>query len=729
MRLKVGEAMEKLEGVVADIVYQSDYMMYSVLRVENKVLGKYTVVYHGPAPYLGEHVSVEGDWIEHARFGQQFNAATLQVMQPTSAAGMERFLASGALPGVGPAIAARIVDYFGDSTMEVLDLYPERLAKVKGISAKRAVAIGEAYKALSGLRELMLFLENNGVSSGYAARLQAVYGNTAITRIKENPYALVNDVDGVGFKTADRIALSMGMDRDCSVRIQQGISYALISAASAGHTCVPEALLVNETARALCVERSAVQEIFNELVEEDRLRIEEVGGVRFIYPEYLYRAEVQTARRLLYLRDQAKPITRVNADDVIAAWEHEAGIHLAEEQRQAVYSSLEHGVFVLTGGPGTGKTTVVKGILNVLEKAGCRILLAAPTGRAARRLADSAGHPAQTVHRLLEYQPTGDGFNFGKNDEDPLDAEAIIIDEASMLDINLTYHLLKAVQGGCRLIFVGDVDQLPSVGAGSVLKDMIRSGKMPVVRLENVFRQADVSPIVSNAHKINHGQMPVFIDEINSEFGLREFVDENEAAEFVARTYAHLTRNGDWRSVQVLSPMHKSPCGVQNLNKILQQYINPHSVAKAELSIPGNVLRVGDKVMQIRNNYEKDVFNGDIGRVYKIEGKTVTVLYPERPEGDFVSYSQSECEDLQLAYAMSVHKSQGSEYPCVILLMVPSHYVMLQRNLLYTAVTRAKQRVLVVGSKRAVLTAVENDKTRRRHSLLAERLQEDAEVF
>lgn len=729
MRLKVGEAMEKLEGVVADIVYQSDDMMYSVLRVENKVLGKYTVVYHGPAPYLGEHVSVEGDWIEHARFGQQFNAATLQVMQPTSAAGMERFLASGALPGVGPAIAARIVDYFGDSTMEVLDLYPERLAKVKGISAKRAVAIGEAYKALSGLRELMLFLENNGVSSGYAARLQAVYGNTAITRIKENPYALVNDVDGVGFKTADRIALSMGMDRDCSVRIQQGISYALVSAASAGHTCVPEALLVNETARALCVERSAVQEIFNELVEEDRLRIEEVGGVRFIYPEYLYRAEVQTARRLLYLRDQAKPITRVNADDVIAAWEHEAGIHLAEEQRQAVYSSLEHGVFVLTGGPGTGKTTVVKGILNVLEKAGCRILLAAPTGRAARRLADSAGHPAQTVHRLLEYQPTGDGFNFGKNDEDPLDAEAIIIDEASMLDINLTYHLLKAVQGGCRLIFVGDVDQLPSVGAGSVLKDMIRSGKMPVVRLENVFRQADVSPIVSNAHKINHGQMPVFIDEINSEFGLREFVDENEAAEFVARTYAHLTRNGDWRSVQVLSPMHKSPCGVQNLNKILQQYINPHSVAKAELSIPGNVLRVGDKVMQIRNNYEKDVFNGDIGRVYKIEGKTVTVLYPERPEGDFVSYSQSECEDLQLAYAMSVHKSQGSEYPCVILLMVPSHYVMLQRNLLYTAVTRAKQRVLIVGSKRAVLTAVENDRTRRRYSLLAERLQEDQEVF
>ena len=466
--------MEIQEGVVADIVFQSDDGMYSVLRVENKALGKFTAVYRGPAPYLGEQVSLTGDWVEHARFGQQFNAASLQVMQPTSAAGMERFLASGALPGVGPVMAARIVEMFGTETLAVLEQYPERLAKVKGISAKKAVAISEAYQALSGLRELMLFLESNGVSSGYAAKLQAVYGDTAITRLKENPYCLARDVDGIGFKTADRIALAMGMEHDCSERLEAGISYALVSAAGAGHTCVPEELLVRETARVLLVDREAVQEIFNQLIQKDRLRVEEVGGVRFIYPEYLYRAEVQTARRLLYLRDQAKPITRVNADAVIAAWEREAGIRLAEAQRQAIYTSLEHGVFVLTGGPGTGKTTVVKGILNVLEKAGCRILLAAPTGRAARRLADSAGHPALTVHRLLEYQPSGDGLFFGKDEEDPLDAEAIIIDEASMLDINLTYHLLKAVQGGCRLIFVGDVDQLPSVGAGSVLQDNAR---------------------------------------------------------------------------------------------------------------------------------------------------------------------------------------------------------------------------------------------------------------
>lgn len=721
--------MEKLEAIVNDIVFQSDDGMFSVLRMENKAQGRFTAVYHGNAPYLGENVAMEGNWIEHARFGRQFDIQSLQVLQPTSVAGIERFLASGAIKGVGPVTAARIVEVFGTDTLEILGSYPERLAQVRGISAKKAAAIGESYSQLSSLRELMLFLEAHGVSSGYAARLQAAYGDTAITRIKENPYSLATDITGIGFKTADRIAMAVGMEHDCEERLRAGIAYALTQAAGVGHTCVPEELLVRETARALAVDSTMVQDTFSKLMEQDMLRTEEMGGMRLVYPEYLYTAEVQTAQRLLMLRDQAKPVTRVNADDVITSWEGDAGITLAEAQRQAIYASLEHGVFVLTGGPGTGKTTVVKGILNVLEQAGCRILLAAPTGRAARRLADSAGHPAVTVHRLLEYQPTGDGLHFGKDDSDPLDAEAIIIDEASMLDINLTYHLLKAVPGGCRLIFVGDVDQLPSVGAGSVLKDMIRSGKMPVVRLENVFRQAEVSPIVRNAHKINRGQMPDFLTGAGSEFALQEFINEQDAAEFVARTYAELTSGGDWRSVQVLTPMHKNPCGVQNLNKLLQQYINPPSATKPEVNIPGNVLRVGDKVMQIRNNYEKDVFNGDIGRVSRIDGKNVTVSFPERPEGNYVTYAQGEVEELQLAYAMSVHKSQGSEYPCVILLMVQSHYIMLQRNLLYTAVTRAKEKVLIVGSKNAVRTAVENDKTKRRYSLLAERLQESSEVF
>ncbi len=721
--------MERLEGVINDIVFQSGDGMFCVLRLECRSTGVITAVYHGAAPYIGENVQADGSWTEHSRFGRQFDIAALQVVQPTSAVGIERFLASGAIKGVGPVTAARIVERFGSDTLEILGSAPARLAEIKGISAKKAAQIGEAYGELSEMRELMLFLESHGISGGYAAKLQAVYGSTAIVRIKENPYSLAGNVDGIGFKTADRIAMALGMERDCSERLTAGLSYTLTSAASAGHTCVPEELLVREAARVLAVETAQVQEVYNGLLEKDLLRTEKVGGMRLIYPEYLYRAEVGAARRLLALRDQAKPITRVNADTVIAAWEREAGIVLADAQREAVHASLQHGVFVLTGGPGTGKTTVVKGILNVLEKAGCRILLAAPTGRAARRLAESSGHPALTVHRLLEYQPTGDGLCFGKDDGDPLDAEAIIIDEASMLDISLTYHLLKAVPGGCRLILVGDVDQLPSVGAGSVLKDIIRSDRMPVVRLENVFRQAEVSPIVRNAHRINRGQMPEFTDGQDSEFALQEFAGEESAADFVARTYAEMTRGGDWRRVQVLSPMHKNPCGVQNLNKLLQQYINPPLSSRPELTVAGSVLRVGDKVMQIRNNYEKDVFNGDIGRIIKIEGKNITVAYPERPEGDYVTYAQGEAEELQLAYAMSVHKSQGSEYPVVILLMVPSHYIMLQRNLLYTAVTRAREKVLVVGSRSAVRTAVENDRTRRRYSLLAERLQESGDIF
>lgn len=719
--------MEQLEGLIEDIVFQSDDGMFCVLRIDSKAAGHITAVYHGTPPYLGEQVQLEGSWTEHSRFGRQFDAAVCRVVQPTSAAGIERFLASGVIRGVGPVTASRIVERFGSETLEIMGSCPERLAEIKGISAKKAADIGEAYAGLSEMRELMLFLEAHGISSGYAARLQAAYGSTAITRIKENPYSLASDIDGIGFKTADRMAMSMGLARDAKERIVAGLSYALTQAAAAGHTCVPEELLLRETVRLLVIDSQPVQEAFADLLARDMLRTEEVGGLRLIYPEYLYRAETGTARRLLALRDQAKPITRVNADKVIADWEREAGLVLADAQKEAIHASLRHGVFVLTGGPGTGKTTVVKGIINVLEKAGCRILLAAPTGRAARRLADSSGHPALTVHRLLEYQPNTGGFNFGKDDSEPLDAEAVIIDEASMLDISLTYNLLKAIPGGCRLIFVGDVDQLPSVGAGSVLKDIIRSGKMPVVRLENVFRQAEVSPIVRNAHRINHGQMPEFA--AGSDFELVEFSNEQAAAEYVARTYAQMAAASDWRRVQVLSPMHKNPCGVQNLNKILQQYLNPPASFKPEVTIPGSVLRVGDKVMQIRNNYDKDVFNGDIGRIVRIEGKNVVVAYPERPEGDTVTYAQGEVEELQLAYAMSVHKSQGSEYPCVILLMVPSHYIMLQRNLLYTAVTRAKEKVLIVGTKAAIYTAVENDKTRRRYSLLAERLQENGEVL
>ena len=458
--------MEQIAGVVDNVVFQSEDNTFCVLKIESKKTGVFTAVYHGSAPYMGENVELEGEWIEHARFGQQLDVKVLRIVEPTSVAGIESFLASGAVKGIGKTLAKRIVDKFGVEALTVLNEAPDRLAEVQGISVKKALAMGEAYKALSGLRELMLFLESHGVSGNYATKLQQAYGDTAIARIKANPYNLATEIDGIGFKTADRIAMAMGVPRDSDERLIAGLSYALTQSAAVGHTCVPEFMLVQETARYLMVDTNLVQDIFNSLANKNLLRIQDSGGMRLVYAEYLYRAEVNTARRLSALRDQAKPITRVNADEVILAWENEAGITLAEAQREAIYASLEHGVLVLTGGPGTGKTTVVKGIINVLEKGGCRILLAAPTGRAARRLAESSQREAKTVHRLLEYTPTGNGFIFNKNDSDPLDAEAIIIDEASMLDINLIHNLLKAVPGGCRLILVGDVDQLPSVGAG-----------------------------------------------------------------------------------------------------------------------------------------------------------------------------------------------------------------------------------------------------------------------
>ena len=469
-----------------------------------------------------------------------------------------------------------------------------------------------------------------------------------------------------------------------------------------------------------------VYEVYKKLIKDDLLRTEEFAGTRLVYPEYLYRAEIGVAKRLLYLRDKVNRIWQVDYQSIIENWEHETGLKLAEAQIEAISASVEHGIFILTGGPGTGKTTVVKGILAVLEKAGCKILLAAPTGRAARRLAESAGHPASTVHRMLEYTPNGEAYFFGRNEENPLEADAIIVDEASMLDITLAHNLLKAVSVGCRLILVGDVDQLPSVGPGTVLKDIIRSKMMPVVRLNSIFRQAALSPIVLNAHRINKGLQPE-CDKCN-DFCFTEINDEKEAAEYIVDNYARITASEGWEGVQVLSPMHKNPCGVMNLNKLLQERMNPPEPGKAEIMTPNGLLRTGDKVMQIRNNYDKDVFNGDIGRIDRIIGTNVSVLFPERPEGEKVDYAQSELDELQLAYAMSVHKAQGSEYPSVIMPLVPSHFMLLQRNLFYTGVTRAKKSVILVGSRAAVNTAVSKDDMRKRYSLLAERMQEESNL-
>ena len=716
--------MDIIEGTVESIVFQSDNKQFCVFRIRSAALGMVTAVYRGPAPFMGETVQASGSWTQHARFGRQFTLAGYRSVKPGSAEGVERFLASGAVKGIGKAMASRIVEHFGRDTLEILGKSPERLAEVSGIGAKKAKSIGEAYHAISDLRELMLFLEENGVSGHYAAKLQLAYGDTAITRIKADPYRLIMDIDGIGFKTADRIGLSLGFEPSSEERVRAGIGYALTQAASGGHTCVPEEELLRYTGQILQVEYVDVETVFQTMIANNLLRTEDWGGHRFIYPEYLYRAETGTARMLRALRDYPDSLGRVNVERVIAEWEAEAGIELADAQKEAIRSSLKYGVFALTGGPGTGKTTIIKGILSVLKRAGCTVLLAAPTGRAARRLEMAAGDKAQTVHRLLEYTVTGE---FGKNADELLEAQAVIVDEASMLDITLLYHLLEALPLGCRLILVGDVDQLPSVGPGSVLKDIIQCGKMPVVRLHEVFRQAEISPIVRNAHRINRGMLPECVPE--SDFSMTEFADEELAADYITNLYAGEAEAEGWQSLQILSPMHKGPCGVQNLNRLLQARVNPPSPAKEEIQQPGGtVLRLGDKVMQIRNNYEKDVYNGDIGQIVTIAGKMVRVCYPDRADGENVTYEEGETDELQLAYAMSVHKSQGSEYSRVVLALVTGHYIMLQRNLLYTAVTRSREKVELVGTKAALQTAVANDRTRRRYSLLKERLQESGDL-
>lgn len=715
---------ESLEVTIKSIVFQAASGGFSVFKAQNPEVGTISVVYKGQPPFAGEAVRLVGQWGEHPKFGRQFSAQSWETISPKGTEGLVKMLGSGVLKGVGLAMAQRLVDAFGEDTLHVIETTPERLREVSGIGKKKAEAIVASYSELKDTRDLVFFLESNGISGNYAPRIKALYGSTAVTRISNNPYCLAEDVDGIGFRTADTLAQHLGFAAQSDERIKAGIHYTLLQCANQGHTCVPDRYLVKMAAQILQLDPMDVENVFQKLLADNMLRIEDRGDCVCVYPDYLYRAESGVAHRLIALRDNVNALWKVDYKKIIEEWERDERIRLAPEQAEAVKASVDHGVFVLTGGPGTGKTTVVKGILSVMEQAGCKILLAAPTGRAAKRLAESAGRPALTVHRMLEYTPQEGGTSFwGRDEDNPLEADAVIVDEASMLDIVLMYNLLRALPLGCRLILVGDADQLPSVGPGNVLQDIIQSGTMPIVRLENVFRQAELSPIVRNAHRINQGMLPEWKGE--KDFTFRKFATEAETMQYVVSLYAKLAANAPWQSVQVLSPMHKNLCGVENLNTLIQERMNPPYPQKAELRSGFLLLREGDKVMQIRNNYEKNVFNGDIGRILAIQNGIVTVEYPDRTEEGNVVYEGAEAGDLRLAYAMSVHKSQGSEYATVIMPLVAGHYIMLQRNLFYTAITRAKKSVHLAGSEKALRTAVENDRTRKRYSLLAYRLKQE----
>lgn len=719
------EELEAMTGVVENIIYSSPDGAFSVFRFKPE--GQHstvTVTVQTTAPLQGQQLELKGQWIEHPRFGSQFKALHMVISAPTSPQGIERFLASGVIEGVGKAMAARIVAVFGGQTLEIIEKQPHRLREVRGIGAKTAEKIHASYQEKAELRQVMLWLEEHEVSGIYAGRIYEKYGSFAVEVMEQNPYRLVREVDGIGFLVADNIAKGMGMDPCGRFRVSAALDFQLQKIALYGHCCIPDGQLVSDVEKGIGVSRDIVWEVMKQDLAEGLLAQESVGEDVLVYPDYLYRAERETAQRLLRIQREAMPVSAKGRGKLVAKWERSTGITLAEQQRQAVEAVLEHGLFVLTGGPGTGKTTVIRAMLDILEQQGLEILLGAPTGRAAKRLSEATNRGACTVHRMLEAggNPEEGGSSFGRNQDEPLEADVIILDEVSMMDIVLMKHFLEAVPDGAHLILVGDVDQLPAVGPGSVLQDIIRSGVVPKICLTEVFRQSDDSTIVLNAHAINAGRLPQCSREKGSDF---IFIEQNNAdwaeQQIVALCKTYLPKMGyePMYDVQVLSPMHRNACGVERLNQLLQNAMNPLQEDMLEVVNGSRSFRLGDKVMQNKNNYDKGVFNGDIGYIVDLEPGRMLVHFGEELEAE---YESSEFNQLQLAYCMTVHKSQGSEYPVVVLPLVSAHYIMLQRNLLYTAVTRAKKLVILIGSKAALNTAVENDRTRKRYTLLAERL-------
>ncbi len=709
----------EIQGQLERITFRSDENHFTIAKIKVKghkslvtVLGNLLTV----SP--GEILRLTGTWDRHPKYGEQFKFTSCETVVPATLHGIERYLGSGLIKGIGPVMAKRLVEKFGTDTLEVIEKQTHRLSEVEGIGEKRIGMIRSAWQEQKEVRGVMLFLQSHDVSSAYAAKIYRQYGRESIAVVKENPFRLATDISGVGFRTADTIAAKLGMPKDAPMRAEAGVLYVLQQLAGEGHVYYPYDELIDECLKILDIGPAPVATAVSALCKANRLFREDEA----VYLTEFHIAEKGVAESLTAIRTEQRRLFLEDRDGAIAAVQEDLGITLAQNQARAVRESLDAKVLVITGGPGTGKTTIIRAILRLHRGAGMRVLLAAPTGRAAKRMAEATGHEAKTIHRLLEFSPKNNG-GFRKNEENLLEADLIVIDETSMVDVILMYHLLQAAPKEATLIFVGDVDQLPSVGAGNVLRDIIDSGQVPCVRLNEIFRQSRESLIIVNAHRINSGELPItqagkggqqdfyFIQQEEPEKVLDAIL--NLCSEKVPNRFGLDPLN----DIQVLTPMHRGIVGASNLNAELQKHLNPSG---DELIRGTKVFRTGDKVMQIRNNYDKDVYNGDIGRIALInrEEHEVNVDF----DGKMVGYDFTDLDEIMLAYAVSVHKSQGSEYPVVIMPVLTQHYLLLQRNLLYTAITRGKKLVILIGTKKALAIAIRNNKPQQRYTMLKNRL-------
>lgn len=706
--------MEHLRCVVERITYRNEENGYSVIKCKAKNYSDLvTVVGAMPDVHVGSVLSLEGVWKVDSKYGRQFLAERWEETLPATVYGIEKYLGSGLVKGVGPKFAKRIVQKFGKDTLDIIEEQPDLLIQVEGIGKVRVERIKNSWQEQKEIKNIMLFLQGHEVSTSHATKIFKTYGSESISVVKENPYKLADDIWGIGFKTADTIAGKLGIEKDRFIRLRSGILYTLNKLSESGHCFAVREQLIDTAVKLLEVEEPELEITLDEMLRtEDVIRDGEA-----IYLPPFYFSEVGCAKRLGKLME-AQRKTVVDRETVIGRMKAQSEIAYDEIQLEAIGMAVSSKVMALTGGPGTGKTTTTLGIISAYQKAGCKVLLAAPTGRASKRMSEATGMEAKTIHRLLEYKPP-EGYQ--RKEENPLEGDVLILDECSMIDILLMYNLLKAIPEHMTLILVGDTDQLPSVGAGNVLKDIIDSGCIPVVRLKRIFRQAQGSRIIMNAHRINQGEPIDMRGGRESDFF---FAGEETNEGIVERLVKYCTVNlpryyhvDALRDIQVLTPMQRGVAGAANLNQVLQEAMNPEGPS---LRRGGTCYRIRDKVMQIRNDYDKEVFNGDIGAIVKVdlEERELTVDF----DGRDVVYDVTELDELALAYATTIHKAQGSEYPIVVMPFSMSHFVMLQRNLLYTGVTRAKKILVLIGEKKAVSYAIRNEKTAERNTKLAERL-------